>query len=108
MPTVQRGLLFLLPIAGLIVACSTAAQGQNQPPPNEQILRRTFVAECLGPKTDTATLSFCNCSFTKLVSRYGLNSFAQQDSIIRASNAKDLVMLARLAWQPEFSSCRAT
>jgi hypothetical protein len=73
---------------------------------NEQTLRLRFVSECMGASSDTSTLSFCNCSFSKLIARYGFKSVLQQDAIVRASNAKDLVQLARLAWEPEFRSCR--
>ena len=84
-----------------------AAMAQNQPVVNELGMRRVFVAECMGPKSDTASLAFCTCSFSKLISRYGLVSYSEQDAIVRASNAKDLIKLARLAWEPEFASCRS-
>jgi hypothetical protein len=82
------------------------AMAQSGLPTNENAIRLQFVAECMGPKADTANLAFCNCSFTKLINRYGLNNYLKQDAIVRASNAKDLVKLARLAWEPEFASCR--
>ena len=75
--------------------------------PSEEALRRVFVTECMGPRPDTQIMSFCTCAFTRLLSRYGLDSFAKQDAILRSSNAQNLAQLTRLAWEPELTSCRS-
>ena len=84
-----------------------AVHAQSKPLVTEETLRRVFVTECMGPKADTATMGFCNCTFTKLIGRYGLNNFYQQDVILRASSSKDLSKLANLNWKPEIDSCRS-
>jgi hypothetical protein len=100
-------LLMALAITLLAALVPSPIRAQKSPILDEQALRRLFVSECMGARADTATLTFCNCSFSNLLGRYGLRSLAQQDSIVRASNAKDLVALARLAWEPEFKGCRS-
>lgn len=107
MRLVTKCLLIGLPLIGWVCGFSTGgALAQGGGTAEEKAIRLRFVAECMGPIADTSKLIFCNCSFTKLISRYGMKSYLQQDAIVRASNAKDLTQLARLAWEPEFRSCR--
>lgn len=99
----------VLPVA-LLAVMQVGARAQT--PPSKQLLseeglRRVFVTECMGPRPDTQTMSFCSCAFTRLLSRYGLDSFAKQDAILRSSNATNLAQLTRLAWEPELTSCRS-
>lgn len=98
----------LVSTAIMVLLCGTAyGQTKSTGVISEEAYRRIFVTECMGPKADTKTMAFCNCSFTSLLARYGLKSYVQQDAIVRASSSKELALLASLAWAPEFNICRA-
>lgn len=96
----------LLLLTGGLLTCSQS-DAQEALSPKDNTNRITFVAECVGGSSDTKRLTFCNCAYTKLVARYGIDNFGKQDNLMRSSNAKELVQLARLAWKPELDSCRS-
>lgn len=75
--------------------------------PSEKNLRLRFVTECTGSSTEITKIGFCNCAYTKLTARYGIEGYMRQDAILRTSNSKVLAQFARLAWQPEYTSCRS-
>ena len=92
---------------------ATISQKQNKPvvsqisTPTINQLRSLYLSGCLEDSKKISRRNYCICAFERLMMRYDREQFHAMNQI--ASNSGIAIQqFARIAFQPEYSACRAS
>jgi hypothetical protein len=73
--------------------------------PSVNQLRDQFMKGCISKGNDPPQRSYCDCVFNALMRRYNRQQYVSMDNLIIRGNPS-VGQFAKLAWEPEFGTCR--